>query len=183
MRRDESNAERLWDKIEACKRNGSSAVHGSASAPTNGAAGHPDSALIHALCMTLQEEDSASAADRLAARTRLQAAIGAATAAPSAVQPAIRRGFWNVSGRRQVLLAAALILLTVAAIGYAVWASWPELCSGRVAPWSVPNGASPSPPARNGGKVTFRSANILIPISLMSSATPRPHRCKHLASQ
>ena len=136
MPRDDSSPEQLWETVRARTRN-EAAANGPASDHANGSAPNIDALLVDALYHVLRE--SPEAIDGAEARGRLREAIVATASAPPVISLPERRRAWSISGRRQTLLAAALILITVAAIGYLLSCFWPALCGTPSTPLVTPS--------------------------------------------
>ncbi|HLJ57396.1 MAG TPA: hypothetical protein VKT77_20325 [Chthonomonadaceae bacterium] len=121
MPRDNSAQDRLWTLIEARKQDGRMGEDPPrlATRPEPEAA---EGALVEALYRVVHVADATADRGGSAARSMLQAAIVADTAARK-----FRRtrwlAPWRLAGTRQVLAAAALLLITVAAIAYTVWST------------------------------------------------------------
>ena len=154
MPRDKSKQEKLWSLIQTRKQSRS------ANDTTTPIEPRPDddALLVNVLYQALKQPPPENGIDAAAARALLRGAI----AADIATRPAPRlprRGFWPVGAWRHILAIVALLLVTVAAMAYVVWAECvSEVPRGRkAAPTSVvaaecPPGCPPPPSASKPGK-------------------------------
>jgi hypothetical protein len=170
----EGTQDQLWSMIEACKQNGHAHRHGHAGASANGGA----KALINALYRTFTEDHKPLATDGLAARARLLAEISSPQAVPAAPHTSARR-FWGVPGKRQLLLAAALIIITVAAIGYLIYASQPAECppGSTIIPGLKQSPRAPAPVPGTHIAAPAVGINRLLPGRGASLTAPAANKC------
>ncbi len=127
MPRDESEPEELWRSILARKENGSAQESDPRHARSNGSGPKSDSVLVDVLYNVLMDAHSVSAAGGADARSKLQEAIVASPVRSLPLQSR-RRPLLQASGWRHTVLAAALLLITLFAIGYVVWYAMPKTC-------------------------------------------------------
>lgn len=185
----ETRQDRLWTLIQARKE--MPPEHESASPVPAFGDSHADAVLVDALIEAVRNQPS-TAADGAHGRSLLQRAIAmdvagraprtAARQSPFATGQAVvsaghtpaRRSFLRLSGRRQLVLAMALLLITAAAIAYIVSSARTPGCAtiGPDAPSSGVALASPLPQP-----VPLRSKQA----SRGSGQTPTatvPHKCE-----
>jgi hypothetical protein len=180
MPRDDSKSEQLWQTVLARKRKGSPERNGHAAGEASGSARDVDSLLVDALYNVLREESSS--VDSTAARLRLQQAIRATSPAPAAGTRPIRSA-WAFTGRRQLLLAAALILITATALAYILWSCWPQICGAHSAPTVNPSLPEklhqrlPEPGAKRPDSRSSRGSGSLIPVMAASMSSKFPKMC------
>ena len=137
MPHDECKQEQLWTLVEARKQARSRYDTASPGSAAIEACPVVDGVLVDVLYQALRNPEPCSGTDGTNARMLLQGAIAADRVAEVMSHPA-RRDFWQLAGRRQILLAAALLLITAAAIAYIVWSERTPAC----APANAPVGAS-----------------------------------------
>lgn len=178
MPHDESGSDQLWTYIQARKQADPANKNGHAPAAANGSAPSADAVLVEALYQTLQETNAAGATDGSEARAALQAVI----AASPVRQPdpgRVKRPFWQLSGSRQVVQAVALLLITIAAIGYLVWSSWSASCqhSNVPAPSTSPAVGAPAPAPRS-SRTRHRGLRGLALDQGMRTLLPNARKCQ-----
>jgi len=173
MPRDECNQEQLWALIQERKQT----RNGHENAPAR-AAGEPcpvaDEVLVDVLYQALRQPELGGS-DGAHARLQLQAVIAADLAARPAQRPP-RTGFWQVGGRRQLLLVLALLLLTVASIAFIMWSNRTPACSEL----EVPSAAAPIA-AIEPGKASkgFKSTPAADPFAAIQAQAPlKTEKCK-----
>jgi hypothetical protein len=178
MPHDESTPDQLWTYIEARRQGGTAHKNGHGGSATNGSGPNIDSALVDALFQTLRDTDPAAACDGVAARARLPQEIAGAPTARSPLAP-LRQALWQMSSRRQLALAVALILITVAAMAFIAWSSWSATCHTAEAPvagssWAASASTRPREP-RIASPGAIGTAQL---VAAPSANLVAPHSCK-----
>jgi hypothetical protein len=181
MQRAELEQEQLWNHIQACKQNETPNSNGHRNGGSNGAAGYADALLVSALSAALDEDRISAAVGATAPRALLRAAIHADTTSRIVRRPPARK-FWNVAGRRQLLLAVALCLVTVSALGYLTWYFHPfdPACNSGPPVISSPpaRGVSPQAPAGSDKSTRKSSAASSAQTVGAKAEAPTPQLCR-----
>ncbi len=173
MSRGDSFQERLWTLIQKRKQARSRSGSRVEASPSSR---YPevDALLVDVLYQALRSRNSCGVADASAARMALQGAIAADRAPRAAARPA-RRGFWQLGGRKQLLLAVALLLITAAALACIAWSARSPACAIDEAP-SAPSALPTVAPAAKAGMLASKPAKAAALAA--GSVQVTAHRCE-----
>lgn len=174
MPRSEPNQEQLWDLIQARKMKRPRIEEAPPASKAGESCPVADSVLVDVLYQALRGPEPQSGGTAAFSRLTLQSAI--ASDSLHAPLRQANRGFWQVSGKRSFILAAALLLITAMAIAYTVWAvRKPECGAASEAPvLTAVTGPLPGPAIKackidSGG--TMRG--VPIPTAMVTGSIPK----------
>jgi hypothetical protein len=142
MPHDDSHQEQLWRLIHERKQAGNETGSSSRNATTEESS-EADALLVDSLYKVLRGSEDGDAKRQAYARALLEDTIARDCA--SAALPRGRRGFWRLNGKRELLLVAALLLITISAVAYVLWSARPRQCEDPEPPAGCPTPMQTAP--------------------------------------